>query len=46
MKTVGEERIRLAGLAVEKHTWSYADWTRYYIDHPVAGVVTCSLGWE
>ncbi|MFE0377337.1 hypothetical protein ACFW1M_17500 [Streptomyces inhibens] len=30
VKTVGEERIRLAVLAVEKHTWSYADWTRYY----------------
>ncbi|MFC5143378.1 hypothetical protein [Streptomyces aureoversilis] len=47
-KTVADERHRLSGLAAQGPdlTWSGADWTRYYRDHPVTGVVTRSLDWE
>lgn len=45
-KTVNEERLRLTGLAAENRTWNYADWTRYYRDHPVTRVVTRTLKWD
>ncbi|NXY97525.1 hypothetical protein HYE82_24745 [Streptomyces sp. BR123] len=46
-KTLAAERIRLESLAGDAdRTWSWRDWSRYYRDHPVTGVVTRSLAWE
>ncbi|MFG3257063.1 DUF4132 domain-containing protein [Streptomyces sp. NPDC048172] len=44
--TVAEERSRLAALADDKRTWRWQDWRRFYLDHPVTGVVTRALSWE
>ncbi len=45
-KTFGEERLRLRALLGEDRTWTYAEWARYYRDHPVTGVVARGLVWE
>lgn len=44
--TLDAERARLASLAGENRTWPWADWVRYYRDHPVTGVLARSLEWE
>ncbi|MFH8492023.1 DUF4132 domain-containing protein [Streptomyces longisporoflavus] len=45
-RTVNAERLRLTGMAAENRTWTYADWSRYYRDHPITGVITRLLEWE
>ncbi|MCX4632969.1 hypothetical protein [Streptomyces sp. NBC_01443] len=45
-KTLAEEQRRLGALAGGTRTWLWADWVRYYRDHPITGVATRALAWE
>ncbi|MGH4031971.1 DUF4132 domain-containing protein [Actinomycetota bacterium Odt1-20B] len=40
------ERSRLAALSDGDRTWPWPDWQRFYLNHPITGVVTRSLEWE
>jgi hypothetical protein len=45
-KTLKAERERLAELAGTDRVWSLPDWLRYYLRHPVTGLVAREARWE
>ncbi|MEW2358317.1 DUF4132 domain-containing protein [Spirillospora sp. NPDC029432] len=44
--TLAAERARVEGLMSADRSWPYAEWCRYYRDHPVTGAITRNLIWE
>ncbi|NVI89917.1 DUF4132 domain-containing protein [Actinomadura sp. BRA 177] len=44
--TLAAERTRVEALMAVERTWPFAEWRRYYRDHPVTSVVACGLIWE
>lgn len=44
--TLSGERARLESLMSAGREWAYADWCRYYRDHPITGAVARALIWE
>ncbi|MEU5987755.1 DUF4132 domain-containing protein [Spirillospora sp. NPDC047418] len=44
--TLAAERTRVEALMAVERAWPFAEWCRYYRDHPVTGVVACGLVWE
>lgn len=45
-KTLVTERARVEGLLADGRTWTFADWTARYRDHPVTGCVARGLLWQ
>ncbi|WP_327359546.1 DUF4132 domain-containing protein [Streptomyces sp. NBC_01304] len=43
---VQDERRRLLRLSVQNPVWPYAEWDRFYRDHPLTGRMTRALAWE
>ncbi|QKW37416.1 DUF4132 domain-containing protein [Actinomadura sp. NAK00032] len=44
--TLAAERTRVEALMAVERSWPYAEWCRYYRDHPVTGAVARGLVWE
>ncbi|MET7705944.1 DUF4132 domain-containing protein [Micromonospora sp. NPDC005413] len=44
--TMTAERQRVEGLLSEERTWSYADWSSRYLEHPITGTYGRRLLWE
>ncbi|MBT2235316.1 DUF4132 domain-containing protein [Nonomuraea sp. NEAU-A123] len=45
-QTLAAERARLEELFTVDRTWSYEDWVRHYLNHPITAVVARGLIWE
>ena len=44
-EALSAERVRLEGLFVDDRAWSFADWRRYYLEHPLTGSFARRLIW-
>ena len=45
-KALGAERDRIESLLSEDRSWTYADWSTRYLDHPITGAVARRLIWQ
>ncbi|MQY07633.1 DUF4132 domain-containing protein [Actinomadura macrotermitis] len=44
--TLSAARARIEAVLSTAHTWTYDEWRRHYLEHPVVGAVARALIWE
>ncbi len=45
-KELGVQRLRVEGLLAEERVWSYDDWRKHYLEHPLVRAFTPRLVWR